>query len=136
MLTLADLQRRLDAIPAMMSAKGLAQPEAYAIINGNDKSWFSAAWREPSKFGSDRKSHICGDIDALEFWIAALPGPEVKALTDQQKGLANLIDNARANNLDDQWVAPLATVFEALSTNLLTHEPPDHLAGILAEARA
>lgn len=116
-MLISDIQAELDRLAPMITAKGIRAPEVYLQISANSSQRFFVSWWTAYQDYRCKSFDTCAD---LATWIDALPTPEVMALRDHNDRLAKVIDAAREDGIPDEYVTPLLTVREALSSNLLT----------------
>lgn len=116
-MNITEIQAELDRLAPMISAKGIPAADLEYHIRANAESVVSVIWWSAgTKFNSKRFNSIA----ECESWINKLPTPEVAAMQRHNARLAELIDDAREDQIPDEYVTPLVVVREALSSNLLT----------------
>lgn len=130
----AEIQTRLDQMPAAMSAKGKREPDATFWFNANSAMSLILRWKrtagDPATlYGSDNiTQHIAGvDIaemlDKADALIAMLPSIEEARMAEFTNLLAQTIELGNAHGIDVQFVNPLTEAMKRLSENALTHQP-------------
>lgn len=124
-MTIADVQRRLDALPSGMSAKGLREPRAEFTIAANSELRGYLAWKDKAKsFGEAYeffKGKSAADVLAkIEAFIAKLPPPEETRMKEFMTALSDVIELGRQNGVDVEFINPLTEAMKRLSSNILT----------------
>ena len=126
-MTVADVQKRIDAMPSAMLAKGLKQPKAQFNIKANEKPSGYLTWPTKERFGSDKFEFFRGDtaaeiLDAMSAYIAALPAPEEARMKEFMTALSNVIELGRENGIAVEFINPLTEAMQRLSNNILTDQ--------------
>ena len=126
-MTIADVQKRLDAMPAAMTAKGLRDPKADFTISANSEMRGYAAWKDKRKSFGDAYEFFRGKSPAdvlakLEAFIAKLPAPEETRMKEFMSALSDVIELGRSNGIDVDFINPLAETMKRLSSNILTDQ--------------
>lgn len=124
-MNIAEIQIRLDAMPARMSAKGLRQPDACFQISANKDS-ISHFRHQPkdSAYGEYewfKAGTIEERLDAMDAWIASLPSIEETRRTEFLTALAGCIELGRESGIDIEFVNPLLDTMKRLSENAITY---------------
>lgn len=120
-MQIAEIQAELDRLEPMLTAKGIVAPDLTFRLSANVAPYVFVSWYAEPPYGKHEYRHF-KTLDACKAWIDALPTPEAKALRDHNDRLAKVIDAAREGGIPDEYITPLVTVREALSSNLLTVE--------------
>lgn len=125
-----DIQKRIDALAAAMSAKGLREPEAHAEIRSAQEGQVYLNW---VKFGSTRAyadreyrffkgETFTAMLDEADAEVAALPSLDETKHRDFMTALGNVIDLGRQHGIDVAYVNPLVESMKRLSENVLTFQ--------------
>lgn len=125
--TVVDVQKRLDAMPAAMSAKGLREPRAEFTISANSELRGYLAWKDKKNSYGEAYEFIRGktvtDILAkLEVFIAKLPAPEEARMKEFMSALSDVIELGRQNGIAVEFINPLTEAMQRLSSNILTDQ--------------
>jgi hypothetical protein len=126
-----EIQKRLDPMPAKMSAKGLIQPKADYVIEANSEGRVSIGWyatvadKNNYRWSSEwfRDGSIAERLDAAEKFIADLPSKEETKFKEFMGALGAVIDLGKANDIEVEFMNPLVATMKKLSENALTHQP-------------
>lgn len=126
-MTIADVQKRLDAMPAAMSAKGMKSPRADFTIRANEPPQGHIAWPKKGRFTGDEYKFFSADtaaeiLDAMAIFIAALPAPEETRMKEFMSALSDVIELGRTNGIDVEFINPLTEAMKRLSSNILTDQ--------------
>ena len=122
-----DIQKRLDAMPAAMTAKGLKRPNAAFTLSGNEGFSGRFMWDERKNGSSYQFSHHKGEtpediLASMESWIAALPTREEAHMRNFMEALGGVIEQGRANGIEVAFINPLTETMKRLSENALTYQ--------------
>lgn len=124
-----DIQRRLDAMPAAMSAKGLRLPEAalWAKANEEIRCWVSWNTGASNRYSDEKTEVFRGSapaslLDEAEAFIAALPSADETKRNTFLNALGKVID---LGNELGQDVGALASEMKRLASNALTDQRPN-----------
>lgn len=125
--TIADVQKRIDPIPASMSAKGLKSPRAEISIRANQDIQAFLAWADKKAITGDRFKVFGGAtadevLGAMEGFIAALPAPEETRMKEFMTALSDAIELGRENGISVEFINPLTEAMQRLSSNILTDQ--------------
>jgi len=126
----AEIQKRIDVMPAAMSAKGLIEPRATILLNGNQEPSMLLQWYKNQKdraachttCESFRGSTIPDQLDAGDAFIAALPCREEVKFKEFMSALGGVIDLGRDNGIEVEFLSPLRATMKKLSENALTFQ--------------
>lgn len=126
MNTISEIQARLDALPAAMSAKGLRLPGAVFWLEANAEQRAYLTWKTGVgvSYRDEHTERLRGNsaseiLDAAEAFIKALPTAEETKRTTFLKALGKVID---LGNELGQDVGPLASEMKRLASNALTDQ--------------
>lgn len=127
-MTPEEIQKVIDAFPAMMSAKGLKMPGAQFHIEANAGPCIYLRWDTPR--AGDRYQFIHGDsvsdaesmLNKAEDWIAALPTIEERRMNDFLSSLSETIERGKATGIDVEFINPLIATMKRISRNALTDQ--------------
>ncbi len=133
-MDIADIQARIDSMPAALNAKGKREPSVYVSLNANSSTSLMLTWKRvagdpPPRYGNGEhiSHHIVGVdistlIDKADAIIASLPSIEEARMTEFTNLLAQTIEMGNAHGIDVQFVNPLTEAMKRLSENALTHQ--------------
>lgn len=126
-MTVADLQRRVDPVPAAMSAKGLREPRAEVTISANSEPRGYLAWKDKRKTYGDayefmRGKSVADVLAKMEARIAKLPTPEETRMKEFMTALSDAIELGRENGISLEFINPLTEAMQRLSSNILTDQ--------------
>ena len=129
METVTDIQAKLAELVAAMVEKGVVTPEADLTIKGggaNSHVTFWSSMNTPA-FDGEYLTHVGGGtpaeaLTAAAAYIAALPSPEETVTRTYLRKVADAVDYAKENGVDDEYVTPLRGVTCAMTDNLLTDQ--------------
>ena len=127
LITIADVQKRIDPLPASMSAKGLRQPNAQITITANSEMHGHLSWKDKREhYGSvyefARGKTAAEILGKMEAFIAKLPAPEETRMKEFMAALSQAIDLGRENGIAVEFINPLTEAMQRLSNNILTDQ--------------
>lgn len=129
-MDIQEIQKRIDAIRAGMTAKGLAKAEAIFWMKSDEAphvflQWFDAAKsrsdydRQCQSFRGDTLAEIFQQADGF---VAALPSADEAKLHEFMGALGKVIDLGRSRGVDVEFVNPLIATMKRLSENVITDQ--------------
>lgn len=123
-----EIQKRIDAIPTKMSAKGLRKPEAQFSFRSNAEPQAYARWNDKKKAYDNGFKFITADspeeaLKKLEEWLEGLPSAEDARRDEFLSALGGVIDLGKELGIDVDYVNPLVSTMKRLSENALTFSP-------------
>ena len=126
-MTIADVQKRVDAMPAALSAKGVKWPSADFTIRGNEAPQGYISWPKEGRFTGNEYKFFRADtaaeiLDAMEGHIAGLPAIEEACMKEFMTALSDVIELGRQNGIDVEFINPLTEAMKRLSSNILTDQ--------------
>ena len=129
-MTLEEIQKRIDAMPAAMAAKGKRRADAMLIANANSRGWVSAQWERSDggdysnyeHFYFDTPSGISAALDSADAWISELPSIEKANMQEFMSALGAVVEKGKSLNIDIDFVNPLVETMKRLSKNALTDQ--------------
>lgn len=126
-ITIADAQKRIDPLPASMSAKGLREPAAEITIAANGEMRGYMTWKDKKRPYGSAYEFVRGksapDILAkMEAFIAKLPAPEETRMKEFMTALSEAIELGRENGIAVEFINPLTEAMQRLSSNILTDQ--------------
>ena len=136
-MDIAEIQERINRMPAALNAKGKREPNVYVSLNANASISVSLSWKrvagdpKPIHRNDDYIHHFLnGDgianlLDNADNIIAGLPSIEEARMTEFTNMLAQTIELGNANGIDVQYVNPLTEAMKRLSENALPHHIDD-----------
>lgn len=130
MQAVTEIQAKLAELVAAMVEKGVVTPEADLTIKGGGMSSYVNLWSsiENRAFDGEYLVHA-GDgtpaeaLAAAAEYIAALPSPEETVTRAYLRKVADAVDYAKENGVDDEYVTPLRGVTCAMTSNLIEKGP-------------
>lgn len=126
-MNVAEIKKRVDAMPARLNAKGLREPVAQFAIEANvpAKGWLSYKDKNTA-FGSAyewfREGSASEILDAMDAWIAALPSAEETKFKEFMSALGGVIDLGKDNGIEVDFLNPLVATMKRLSENAITYQ--------------
>ncbi|SFB52038.1 hypothetical protein SAMN03159496_04592 [Rhizobium sp. NFR07] len=125
--TINDVQKRVDAMPAAMSAKGLRNPVAKFNIVANEELQAYLSWDDKKTSYGSKYEWIKGKTPAdvlrkMEAFIAKLPSPEETRMKEFMGALSDVIELGRQNGIEVDFVSPLVETMKRLSSNIITDQ--------------
>ena len=121
MKTIVEVQAAIDALPPLMTEKGIVNPEAHVTMQASASHYVMLKGEGIGNY--DIKSFngdtIEESIRAARDWIAVLPSPKTKAIIDYLGKLSEAVEIGRDGGIPDEYITPVASVFRAVSDNLL-----------------
>jgi hypothetical protein len=124
------IQKRIDKMPAAMSAKGLYLPEAEFVLNANGNCRVALRWyksaedKEYYRSSAEwfRGGSIADQLDAADQFIAGLPSKQETQFREFMGALGNVIDLGKSNGIEVEFLNPLTETMKRLSENALTDQ--------------
>lgn len=123
---ISDVQKRMDALPAAMSTKGLRLPAATFRLEANSDAQLYIKWNAGAGNScfDEKLEWFRGDtapemLDAAEAYIEALPSAEETKRNTFLAALGKVID---LGNELGQDVGALASEMKRLASNALTDQ--------------
>lgn len=120
-----EVHEKLDALVALMSDKGCVLATADLSIESGEgiRVWLRSSFTGP-QVGDNGYFCLTGDtvgeaLAGAKAHIRAMPNPEDAALQRHVKRLSDVADKARADNIPDEYIAPIPKIIKAISDNLL-----------------
>ncbi|GAA6176900.1 hypothetical protein [Sulfitobacter pacificus] len=128
MQTVTEIQTKLAELVAAMVEKGVVTPSAQLQIK--DSAVFCVHCQgkyDTRPFDGEHYLTEVGDtpaeaLAAAAEYIAALPSPEETVTRTYLRKVADAVDYAKENGVDDEYVTPLRGVTCAMTENLLTDQ--------------
>lgn len=124
-----EIKKRIDAMPARMSAKGIIRPEAIVSFNSNSTAHAYLRWSK-SHNSHDTNTHFAkaredieAALDELDLFIHELPSIEETKTAQFMQALYETIEIGKANGIDVAHVNPLIEQMKTLSKNAITFKP-------------
>lgn len=134
MTTIEDIYAGINPLPAMLTAKGRAQPNAELHIKANAELQIQMTWKK--LFGEqdwEREYAFCNGKtfeDALaeaHKKIADLPHKTDAELSNFMGKLGRLIDQGKEVGIPVDYMNPLLDSMKRLSENAITYQPDDNI---------
>ena len=124
------IQKRIDKMPAAMSAKGLVEPEADFILSANSESYVRLYWYKDraakAKYSPSyhyiRQGSISQKLDEADLFIATLPSRKEAQFQEFMTALGGVIDLGKSNGIEVDFLNPLVATMKRLSENAITHQ--------------
>lgn len=128
-MTISDVQKRVDAMPAAMNAKGLREPRAEITVKGNGRLQGYLAWKDKPRAYGEKYEFVDGKtaavvLEKMDAFIAKLPNPEETRMKEFMTALSDVIELGRQNGVDVEFVNPLVDTMRRLSENIITDQRP------------
>lgn len=125
--TINDVQKRVDTMPAAMSAKGLRNPVAKFNIVANEELQAYLSWDDKKTSYGSKYEWIKGKTPAavlskMDAFIAKLPSPEETRMKEFMGALSDVIELGRQNGIEVDFVNPLVETMKRLSSNIITDQ--------------
>ncbi|MBD9542974.1 hypothetical protein IB276_26365 [Ensifer sp. ENS04] len=122
-----EIQKRIDVMPAAMSAKGKNLPEVTFRIEANSASSMSLRHAKAGSRWADEFHQISGKTPSellakAEAWIAALPTAEETRMKEFMTALSDVIELGRKSGVEVEFVNPLVETMKRLSSNIITDQ--------------
>ena len=122
-----EIQKRLDVMPAAMSAKGKRLPEVTFRIEANAAPSMWMRYAKAHSSWADAVDIVKGNTpdDLLanaDAWIAALPTAEASRMKEFMTALSDVIELGRKSGVEVEFVNPLVETMKQLSKNILTDQ--------------
>lgn len=126
-MNIEQIQKRLDALAAKMGAKALRSPAAEFEFRSNQGPRIVLKHNKALSGWDTDYEFFPGDspaeaFDKAEEWVADLPTPEERKLSEFMKAVAVAIDLGRENGIDADFVNPLTVLMKKLSENAITDQ--------------
>lgn len=128
MKTIEEIYAAINPLPAMLAAKGKAEPKVQIEFEANAGITLWLKWRKPkgNSWELDLKCFLDSDPDiavakAMQF-IDELPSAEDAKLIEFRTELAKLIDSGRDLGIDLDYINPLVATMKRLSENIITDQ--------------
>jgi hypothetical protein len=133
MMTLEQIQKRINVMPARMAEKGLAEASADCSLKANAGGHIYLNWRRPGSTRSfdtecqfldfDGIASISDALDKADAWIASLPSKDEAERDEFLKLVATAVDFGRARGFDAEMINPLTDMMKRISSNAITYQP-------------
>ena len=120
-----EIQKRIDVMPAAMSAKGKRLPAAEYRIEANEASSIVVRWAKSNSNWADEFHYIKGKTPSellakADAFIAALPTAEETRMKEFMTALSDVIELGRKSGVEVEFVNPLVETMKRLSSNIIT----------------
>jgi len=128
METVTDIQAKLAELVAAMVEKGVVTPTAQLQIKDDGGFFIHCGCKyDTNPFDGDGYFVRFGDTSAEALaaaaeYIAAMPSPEETITRTYLRKVADAVDYAKENGVDDEYVTPLRGVTCAMTSNLLADQ--------------
>jgi hypothetical protein len=125
--TIEDVRKRVNAMPAAMSAKGLRNPDAAFSISANAELSAHLRWDDKKTAYGSKYEWVKGKTPAeilrkMDAFIAKLPSPEETRMKEFMGALSDVIELGRQNGIEVDFVNPLVETMKRLSSNIITDQ--------------
>ncbi|RVN04076.1 hypothetical protein [Sinorhizobium meliloti] len=122
-----EIQKRIDTMPAAMSAKGKRLPGAEYRIAANEASSIMLRFAKPGSNWADEYHYVKGKTPSellanADAWIAALPTAEEARMKEFMTALSDVIELGRKSGVEVEFVNPLVETMKRLSSNIITDQ--------------
>jgi hypothetical protein len=130
MTTINDIYAAINPLPAMLSAKGLVKPEVNVLIEANANLTLMMRWDKPYRNNSWEQDYECFSggnfaelVQRAAEYIAGLPSAEQAKLHNFMGKLGGIIDAAKDDGIEVDYLNPLLDTMKRLSENVITYKP-------------
>lgn len=129
MQTVTEIQAKLAELVAAMVEKGVVTPDAQLQIKDSGNFYVHCQGKYGTRpFDGEQYFVEAGDtpaeaLAAAAEYIAALPSPEETVIRTYLRKVADAVDYAKENGVDDEYVTPLRGVTCAMTSNLIEKGP-------------
>jgi len=131
MITIEQIQKRIDAMPERMAAKGLTRPNSTLSFRSNSSGYVHLTWvsHGDAPRGGYEFVDFAGPadletaLDAADEWIASLPSREEAERDEFLTMVAAAVDFGRARGFDAEMINPLTDMMRRISENAITYQP-------------
>lgn len=129
-MTIEEIYATINPLPAKLSEKGKACPEVVVMINANAGLSIYMSWKKPYS-GNDweRSGEVFSGstfeachAEAIAF-VNGLPSAKEAKLHHFMGKLGNLIDVAKDDGIECDYLNPLLDTMKRLSENVITYKP-------------
>jgi hypothetical protein len=125
-----DIQKRIDKMPAKMSAKGLYFPSAEFVLEANGGCRVAIRYYKTLEDKSNyrgtcewfRDGSIADQLDAADKFITALPSKDEVRFNEFMGALGSVIDLGKKNGIEVEFLNPLVAIMKTLSKNALADQ--------------
>lgn len=128
--TIDDIYAAINPLPAMLADKGKVVPEVEFRIEANAGINISMSWRKPYSNNDWDKKYECflgkdfpEALRKAADFIKALPSADQAKLHHFMGKLGNLIDAAKSDGIEVDYLNPLLDTMKRLSENVITYKP-------------
>ena len=129
-MTLDEIYAAINAIPAMLAAKGKVRPDVTFMARANAGLVLYMSWKKPyakNDWETDSESFLGDTFEVAHSkavaFIDSLPSAEDAKLHHFMGTLGRLIDSAKDDGIALDYVNPLVETMKRLSENVITHQP-------------
>lgn len=122
-----DIQPRIDAVNALVTAKGLRECQVSFRVEAHMMTSCGALWYE-GQHGHDFRSYATGQgepeevLSKIEAWANDLPTIDERRMAEFTELLAKTIEMGNQYGVDVQFVNPLMEAMKRLSENAITDQ--------------
>ncbi|MDH7787692.1 hypothetical protein QBD01_003719 [Ochrobactrum sp. 19YEA23] len=128
-MTIQEMQKVCDELQGLLADKGKSGAEAMFWIESHTEYLFRLCWRKPNAINSwdtqgeaFRGADTYDLVDQARKFIASLPTAEETKFREFMGALGNVIDLARKNGIEVEFINPLTETMKRLSENALTDQ--------------
>jgi hypothetical protein len=112
------MQSSLDRLSDLILSKGIVTPTVHYSLVAHAEPHISLVYYKTPPY-HDFTCKVWRTFDEAFAEVSCWPDPEIAVLNRHNNRLAALIDLARDDGVDDQYITPLVATRQALSSNLL-----------------
>lgn len=128
MQTVTEIQAKLAELVAAMVEKGVVTPDVDLTLKADRHFVYMTGSKKGPLIGATGCKFFNGDtpedaITAAVEYIAALPSIEETVTRTYLRKVADAVDYAKENGVDDEYVTPLRGVTCAMTSNLIEKGP-------------
>lgn len=125
-----EIQERVNAIRATMTAKGLAKAEVLFWFQSDAEPYVTCRWHDAAAavnsyemtHKSFRAATIESMLSAAEDFVRSIPDAEERKLTEFMGALGKVIDLGKDRGIDVDFLNPLTATMKRLSENIITDQ--------------
>jgi hypothetical protein len=128
--TIDDVYAAINPMPAMLTSKGKVSPKVSFVVEANAGLSIAMNWRKPYAKNDWEHEYECfpgndfsATIDKAVAFINKLPSAEQAKLHHFMGKLGGLIDGAKSDGIEVDYLNPLLDTMKRLSENVITYKP-------------
>jgi hypothetical protein len=129
-MTIDDIYAAINPLPAMLARKGKVRPDVTFMVYANAGITLYMNWRKPYSNNDWETDYECFTGDTFESaynkavqFMNNLPSAEDAKLHHFMGKLGKLIDAAKDDGIEVDYLNPLLDTMKRLSENVITYRP-------------